>query len=141
ERTMADARMSVVSWPEEFGGRDCGLVNWVVFEEEYFRADAPLRVSQNGIFLLAPTRFDHASPEQLERIMPRLARAVGIWARACSAPDAAPGLASLRSTARRVGAGWVLNVQQVWSTRASCADKGVGLSRTDPDEPRHKGLT
>ncbi|UVE94603.1 acyl-CoA dehydrogenase family protein [Dietzia sp. B32] len=141
ERKMADARMSVVSWPEEFGGRDCGLVNWVVFEEEYFCAGAPLRVSQNGIFLLAPTLFDHASPEQLARIMPRMARADDIWAQAWSEPEAGSDLASLRSTARKVDGGWVLNGQKVWSTRASFADKGFGLFRTDPDEPRHKGLT
>ncbi|MFN3602437.1 MAG: acyl-CoA dehydrogenase family protein [Dietzia sp.] len=141
ERTMADARMSVVSWPEEFGGRDCGLVNWVVFEEEYFRAGAPLRVSQNGIFLLAPTLFDHASPEQLAAIMPRMARADDIWAQAWSEPEAGSDLASLRSTAARVDGGWVLNGQKVWSTRASFADKGFGLFRTDPAEPRHKGLT
>lgn len=141
ERTMADARMSVVSWPEEFGGRDCGLVNWVVFEEEYFRAGAPLRVSQNGIFLLAPTLFDHASPEQLAHIMPRMARADDIWAQAWSEPEAGSDLASLRSTAVRVDGGWVLNGQKVWSTRASFADKGFGLFRTDPSEPRHKGLT
>ena len=141
ERTMADARMSVVSWPEEFGGRDCGLVNWVVFEEEYFRAGAPLRVSQNGIFLLAPTLFDHASPEQLAAIMPRMARADDIWAQAWSEPEAGSDLASLRSTATRVDGGWVLNGQKVWSTRASFADRGFGLFRTDPDEPRHKGLT
>ena len=141
EAKMADARMSVVSWPAEYGGRDCGLVNWVVFEEEYFRAGAPLRVSQNGIFLLAPTLFDHASPEQLERIMPRMARADDIWAQAWSEPEAGSDLASLRSTAKRVDGGWVLNGQKVWSTRASFADKGFGLFRTDPDEPRHKGLT
>lgn len=138
---MADARMSVVSWPEEFGGRDCGLVNWVVFEEEYFRAGAPLRVSQNGIFLLAPTLFDHASPEQLARIMPRMAHADDIWAQAWSEPEAGSDLASLRSTATRVDGGWVLSGQKVWSTRASFADKGFGLFRTDPNEPRHKGLT
>ncbi|AWH91386.1 acyl-CoA dehydrogenase family protein [Dietzia lutea] len=141
ERKMADARMSVVSWPEEFGGRDCGLVNWVVFEEEYFRAGAPLRVSQNGIFLLAPTLFDHASLEQLAHIMPRMARADDIWAQAWSEPEAGSDLASLRSTAKKVDGGWILNGQKVWSTRASFADKGFGLFRTDPDEPRHKGLT
>ncbi|MCW2657427.1 MAG: acyl-CoA dehydrogenase, partial [Jatrophihabitans sp.] len=53
EHTLADARLSVVSWPRDLGGRDASLLQWVVFEEEYFAAGAPLRVSQNGIFLLA----------------------------------------------------------------------------------------
>ncbi|MDT4974867.1 MAG: hypothetical protein QOG98_625, partial [Pseudonocardiales bacterium] len=57
EHTLADARLSVVSWPAELGGRDASLLQWVIFEEEYFAAGAPLRVSQNGIFLLAPTLF------------------------------------------------------------------------------------
>ena len=141
ERTMADARMSVVSWPEEYGGRDCGLANWVVFEEEYYRAGAPGRVSQNGIFLLAPTLFEHASPEQLARIMPRMARADDIWAQAWSEPESGSDLASLRSRAHRVDGGWVLNGQKTWSSRASFADKGFGLFRTDPEQSRHRGLT
>src|SRR5699024_3578470 len=91
--------------------------------------------------LLAPTLFDHASPEQLERIMPRMARADDIWAQAWSEPEAGSDLASLRSTATRVEGGWVVNGQKVWSTRASFADRGYGLFRTDPHEPRRKGLT
>lgn len=138
---MADARMSVVSWPEEFGGRDCGLVNWVVFEEEYYRAGAPGRVSQNGIFLLAPTLFEHANPGQLERIMPRMARAEDIWAQAWSEPESGSDLASLRSTARRTEGGWLLNGQKTWSSRASYADMGFGLFRSDPEQQRHRGLT
>ena len=77
ERTLADAGLSVVSWPEELGGRDASLLEWVVFEEEYYRSGAPGRVSQNGIFLLAPTLFEHANPEQLARIMPRMATSAG----------------------------------------------------------------
>src|SRR5579884_1057651 len=69
EHTLAEARLSVVSWPSEFGGRDASLLEWVICEEEYFAARAPLRVSQNGIFLRAPTLFAHGTDEQLARIM------------------------------------------------------------------------
>ncbi|GCE39754.1 acyl-CoA dehydrogenase family protein [Rhodococcus sp. USK10] len=141
ERTLADARLSVVSWPEELGGRDASLLEWVVFEEEYYRSGAPGRVSQNGIFLLAPTLFEHANAEQLARIMPRMARADDIWAQAWSEPESGSDLASLRSTARRVDGGWVLNGQKTWSSRASFADWGFGLFRSDPDAQRHKGIT
>lgn len=141
EAQMAEARMSVVSWPEEYGGRDCGLVNWVIFEEEYYRAGAPGRVSQNGIFLLAPTLFEHATPEQLAHIMPRMARADDIWAQAWSEPEAGSDLASLRSTATRTDGGWLLSGQKTWSSRATFADKGFGLFRSDPEQARHKGLT
>ncbi|MEV0947567.1 acyl-CoA dehydrogenase family protein [Rhodococcus sp. NPDC049939] len=141
ERTLADARLSVVSWPRDLGGRDASLLEWVVFEEEYYRSGAPGRVSQNGIFLLAPTLFEHASAEQLTRIMPRMARADDIWAQAWSEPEAGSDLASLRSTAHRVDGGWVLNGQKTWSSRASFADWGFGLFRSDPEAQRHRGIT
>ncbi len=141
EHVLADARLSVVSWPAGLGGRDATLQQWVVFEEEYFRANAPLRVSQNGIFLLAPTMFAHATPEQLARIMPPMARADEIWAQAWSEPEAGSDLAGIKSRAVRTDGGWLLSGQKTWSTRATYADRGFGLFRTDPDAERHRGLT
>ena len=141
EHTLADDRLSAVSWPHEFGGRDASLIQWVVFEEEYFRAQAPLRVSQNGIFLLAPTLFAHGTPEQLQRILPPMARADEIWAQAWSEPEAGSDLAGIKSRAVRTDGGWLLSGQKTWSTRATYADRGFGLFRTDPDAERHRGLT
>ncbi|WP_280379188.1 acyl-CoA dehydrogenase family protein [Nocardia wallacei] len=141
ERTLADARLSVVSWPREHGGRAASLLEWVVFEEEYYAAGAPGRVSQNGIFLLAPTLFEHGSPEQLARILPRMARGDDIWAQAWSEPEAGSDLAGIRSTARRANGGWVLNGQKTWSSRAAYADWAFGLFRSDPEAERHRGLT
>jgi len=141
EHRLADARLSVVSWPHEYGGRDASLVQWVVFEEEYFAAQAPLRVSQNGIFLLAPTLFAHGTPEQLERILPPMARADEIWAQAWSEPEAGSDLAGIKSRAVRTDGGWLLSGQKTWSTRATYADRGFGLFRTDPAAERHRGLT
>lgn len=141
EHTLADARFSVVSWPAELGGRDASLLEWVLFEQEYYAARAPGRVSQNGIFLLAPTLFEHGTPEQLARIMPRMARADDIWAQVWSEPEAGSDLAGIRSTAKKVDGGWVLNGQKTWSSRASFADWGFGLFRSDPSAERHKGLT
>ncbi|NDK88766.1 acyl-CoA dehydrogenase [Gordonia desulfuricans] len=141
EATMAADAMSVVSWPAEFGGRDEPLLHWLIFEEEYYRSGAPGRVSQNGIFLLAPTLFEHAHPEQLQRIMPRMARADDIWGQAWSEPESGSDLASLRSTATRTDGGWLLNGQKTWSSRSSFADWGFGLFRTDKQAQRHKGIT
>ncbi|WP_459549011.1 acyl-CoA dehydrogenase family protein [Nocardia sp. X0981] len=141
ERTLADARLSAVSWPEEYGGRDASLLEWVLFEQEYYAAGAPGRVSQNGIFLLAPTLFEHGTPEQLERIMPRMARGDDIWAQAWSEPEAGSDLAGIRSTARRTEGGWVLSGQKTWSSRAAFADWAFGLFRSDPEAERHRGLT
>ncbi|MGI5221751.1 acyl-CoA dehydrogenase family protein [Nocardia sp. CA-290969] len=141
ERTLAEARLSVVSWPHEFGGRDASLLEWVLFEQEYYAAGAPGRVSQNGIFLLAPTLFEHGTPEQLQRIMPRMARGDDIWAQAWSEPEAGSDLAGIRSTARRADGGWVLSGQKTWSSRAAFADWAFGLFRSDPEAERHRGLT
>ncbi|TQM29077.1 acyl-CoA dehydrogenase family protein [Nocardia bhagyanarayanae] len=141
ERKLADARLSVVSWPKEYGGRDASLLEWVLFEQEYYAAGAPGRVSQNGIFLLAPTLFEHGTPEQLDRIMPRMARGDDIWAQAWSEPEAGSDLAGIRSTARRTEGGWLLSGQKTWSSRAAFADWAFGLFRSDPEAERHKGLT
>jgi hypothetical protein len=141
ERTLADARLSVVSWPRELGGRDASLLQWVIFEEEYFAAGAPLRVSQNGIFLLAPTLFAHGTPEQLARLMPPMARADEVWAQAWSEPEAGSDLAGIRSRAVRTDGGWLLSGQKTWSTRATYADRGFGLFRSGEQADRHRGLT
>lgn len=143
ERTLASGRWSVVSWPKQYGGREADLVEWVIFEEEYYRAGAPTRVAQNGISLLAPIIFGHGTPEQQERWLPGLADGSTIWAQAWSEPGAGSDLAAIRSTATRDDArgGWVLNGQKIWSSRAVWADRGFGLFRSDPGAQRHRGLT
>ena len=143
ERRLADARWAVVSWPEEYHGRGASLVEWVIFEEEYYRAGAPGRVSQNGIFLLSPIIFDHGTPEQQDRFLPSMATGEKIWAQCWSEPEAGSDLASLRSTATRDDerGGWVLNGQKTWSSRAAFAHWGFGLFRSDPEAARHHGLT
>jgi len=146
ERKMADARWSVVSWPEEYGGRGVGLLEWLVFEEEYYRAGAPTRVSQNGIFLLAPTLFEFGTDEQRARFLPSMATGESVWCQGWSEPDAGSDLAALRSRAdpRRGGGGtdgWVLNGQKTWCSRGAFADWLFGLFRSDPGAERHRGLT
>jgi len=143
EAELAEARWAVVSWPEKYHGREASLVEWVIFEEEYYRAGAPGRVSQNGIFLLSPTIFENGTSEQQDRWLPSMATGEKIWAQAWSEPEAGSDLASLRSTAERDDdrGGWVLNGQKTWSSRASYAHWGFGLFRSDPDSQRHHGLT
>jgi alkylation response protein AidB-like acyl-CoA dehydrogenase len=143
ERRMFDARWSVVSWPEEHGGRGASLVEWLIFEEEYYRAGAPGRVSQNGIFLLAPTLFEYGTADQHERFLRRMAASDDIWCQGWSEPDAGSDLASLKSRAERARSddGWILNGQKTWCSRGAFADWLFGLFRTDPELGRHKGLT
>jgi alkylation response protein AidB-like acyl-CoA dehydrogenase len=143
EARLAEARWSVVSWPNAHHGREASLVEWVIFEEEYYRAGAPGRVSQNGIFLLAPIIFDHGTQEQQDRFLPSMATGEKVWAQAWSEPESGSDLASLRSTAGRDDerGGWVLNGQKTWSSRAAFAHWGFGLFRSDPEAQRHHGLT
>lgn len=141
ERELHDARLAVVPWPERYGGRDASLSQWLIFEEEYYRAGGPVRVGQNGLFLLAPTLFAHGTPEQLDRVLPPMAAADEVWAQAWSEPGAGSDLAAIRSCARRVDGGWLLSGQKTWSSRAAFADRAFGLFRSDPAGPRHRGLT
>ncbi|MET7717410.1 acyl-CoA dehydrogenase family protein [Streptomyces sp. NPDC005407] len=141
ERLYAD-RWSVVSWPREYGGRGVDIFQWLIFEEEYYAAGAPGRVSQNGINLLAPTLFDHATREQRARVLPAMASGEVIWAQAWSEPESGSDLASLKSRAVRTDGGWLLSGQKTWSSRAAFADRAFGIFRTDPDAPKpHHGLT
>lgn len=139
ERTLAADRWSVVSWPEEYGGQGVDIVKWLVFEEEYYAAGAPGRVSQNGISLLAPTLFDFGTEEQRARVLPPMATGEVIWAQAWSEPEAGSDLASLRSTARRTEGGWLISGQKTWSSRAAFADRAFGLFRSGPSEGREGG--
>ncbi|GII29201.1 acyl-CoA dehydrogenase family protein [Planotetraspora mira] len=141
ERELHAARLSVVSWPEEYGGRNATPLEWLVFEEEYYAAGAPGRVGQNGVNLLAPTLFRYGTPEQLARVLPPMASGEVIWAQAWSEPGAGSDLASLRATATRADGGWLLNGQKTWSSRAAFADRGFGPFRSDPEAERHRGLT
>jgi alkylation response protein AidB-like acyl-CoA dehydrogenase len=142
ERRMFEAHLSVVSWPERYGGRGAGLFEWLVFEEEYYLSEAPTRVGQNGIFLLAPTMFEFATEEQKDRFLPSMASGDEIWCQGWSEPDAGSDLASIRSTARRGGDGrWTLNGQKTWCSRGAFADWIFGLFRSDPESERHRGLT
>ncbi|MFE4207511.1 acyl-CoA dehydrogenase family protein [Streptomyces goshikiensis] len=135
-------RWSAVSWPEEYGGRGADIERWLVFEEEYWAAGAPGRVSQNGISLLAPTLFDHATPEQRARVLPPMASGEVIWAQAWSEPEAGSDLASLTSRAVRAEGGWLLSGHKTWSSRAAFADRAFGIFRSDPAAAKaHHGLT
>jgi alkylation response protein AidB-like acyl-CoA dehydrogenase len=136
-------RWAVVSWPEAYGGRDASLWQWLIFEEEYYRAGGPQRVTQNGIFLLAPTIFEFGTPAQQDHYLPRMSAAVDLWCQGWSEPNAGSDLAAVRSKATRDDAagGWVLSGQKTWTTRGAFSNYLFGLFRSDPTSERHKGLT
>jgi len=141
ERRLFDAGWAVPSWPREYGGRGATLVEWCIFEEEYYRVGAPQRVTQNGIFLLAPTLFAFGTEAQKGRILRRMASGEETWAQGWSEPGAGSDLAAVRSRAERVEGGWRVFGQKTWCTRAAFCDRLFGLFRTDPRSERHRGLT
>lgn len=141
ERTLAKDKWGNVSWPVEYGGRGLDLISWLIFEEEYYRADAPLRVSQNGIFLLAPTIMEYGTEAQKARFLPPMASGDEIWAQAWSEPGAGSDMAAIRTKAVRDGDHYIITGQKTWSSRAVFADWCFGLFRTEEGSERHKGLS
>jgi alkylation response protein AidB-like acyl-CoA dehydrogenase len=141
EAKLNEGRWGMVTWPTELGGRGCDLIEWLIFEEEYYRSGAPARVNQNGIFLLGPTLMEYGSEAQKARFLPRMATGEDIWAQGWSEPGAGSDMAAIRSKAERVGDHYVINGQKTWSTRAVWADWVFGIFRTDPQSQRHHGLT
>jgi alkylation response protein AidB-like acyl-CoA dehydrogenase len=141
ERELNAGGYAMVPWPVEYGGRGANLLEWLIFEEEYYGAGAPKRVNQNGIFLLGPTIMEYGTPEQKARFLPRMAASDEIWAQGWSEPNAGSDMANIQSSAIRDGDHYVINGQKTWASRGAFADWLFGMFRTDPESERHKGLT
>jgi len=141
ERKLASGNWGMVTWPEQYGGRGLDLIEWLIFEEEYWAAGAPLRVNQNGIFLLGPTVMEFGTDEQKARFLTPMAKGEKIWAQAWSEPGAGSDMAAITTKAVRDGDDYVISGQKTWSSRASFADWGFGLFRTEEGSKRHKGLS
>jgi alkylation response protein AidB-like acyl-CoA dehydrogenase len=141
ERKLFEDGWGVVSWPKEYGGRALSIVDWLIFEEEYYASDAPGRVNQNGLFLLGPTLMSHGSPEQRSRFLPAMARGEEIWCQGWSEPNAGSDMAAIRTKAVREDGHWVIEGQKTWCSRGVWADWMFGLFRSDPESERHRGLT
>jgi len=140
EKRLADGRWSVVQWPAEFGGRDYGIVDWLLFEEEYHAAGGPTRINHNGLTLLGATLLEHGTREQARRILPAMVNGDQIWAQAWSEPGAGSDLAGVTCRAEPVEGGFRLAGQKIWSSRAAVADRGFGLLRSGPGKG-HRDLT
>ena len=143
EAKLNEGRWGMVTWPSALGGRDADLLQWLIFEDEYYKAKAPLRVNQNGIFLLGPTLMEYGTEEQKADILPKMANGTEVWAQGWSEPNAGSDMAAIRAKAElsEDGEYYVINGQKTWSTRVVWADQCFGMFRTDPDSERHRGLT
>jgi alkylation response protein AidB-like acyl-CoA dehydrogenase len=141
ERRLHAGGWAMVPWPVEYGGRGANLLEWLVFEEEYYRARAPKRINQNGIFLLGPTIMEYGTAAQKARFLPKIASSEEVWAQGWSEPNAGSDMAAITTTALRDGDHYVIRGQKTWASRGAFADWLFGLFRTDPDSQRHQGLT
>ena len=141
ERKLASGNWGMVTWPEQYGGRGLDLIQWLIFEEEYWAAGAPLRANQNGIFLLGPTVMEYGTDEQKARFLTPMANGEVMWAQAWSEPGAGSDMAAITTKAVRDGDHYIISGQKTWSSRASFADWGFGLFRTEEGSKRHKGLS
>ncbi len=129
------------SWPAEYGGKGLTLLQQVVLNEEFARMGAPLRADFFGDTLVGPTLLQWGSEEQKQRFIPGILRGEIAWCQGFSEPDAGSDLASLKTRAVLDGDEWVVNGQKVWTTQAQYADYIFLLARTDPDAPKHAGIS
>ena len=140
-RKLYDAGYAGMSWPPGHGGRGASPALQVIFEEELGRAEAPGLSNHLGIFHVAPAIIAFGTPEQKERYLTPMLTAEEIWCQGFSEPGAGSDLASLRTKAVQDGDAFVVNGQKVWTTWGHHADWCQLLVRTEPDAPKHKGIS
>ena len=141
EEQLAAARWLNVSWPVEYGGRGGTPRQELIFHIEHAAVDAPYWVGVQGRDLFGPTLLEYGTEAQKARFLPAIARVEELWGQGFSEPDAGSDLAGLRTTARREGDDWVIDGQKIWMTFGPYADWLYVLCRTNPDAPRHRGIS
>ncbi len=141
ERELGEAGWVGLGWPKEYGGRGATITQQLLFNEEYAKANAPGRVSFFGEGLLGPTLIAFGTEEQKKRFLPGILKGEDQWCQGFSEPDAGSDLANVKTRAVLDGDEWVINGQKVWTTLAHRAQWIFAVVRTDPEAPKHKGLS
>jgi alkylation response protein AidB-like acyl-CoA dehydrogenase len=141
QRRMYDAGWVGISWPKAYGGRGATLMEQVIYDEECFRAKAPVLPGYSGIGMAGPTIIDCGTEAQKQRYLPRILNADEIWCQGFSEPNAGSDLAGLQTRAVDRGDHWLVRGQKVWTSGAQYADWIYLLVRTDPDAAKHAGIS
>jgi alkylation response protein AidB-like acyl-CoA dehydrogenase len=141
EKELAAGNWVAMSWPKAYGGRGATLHEQLIFDTEYARSDAPSRASFFGEQLLGPTMMMHGTEDQKRRFLPAIVRGEQYWCQGYSEPDAGSDLANVATRAERRGEQWVIDGHKVWTSFGQYSDWIFVLCRTDPDAPRHRGLS
>jgi alkylation response protein AidB-like acyl-CoA dehydrogenase len=140
-RTMFDAGWLVPGWPPELGGRNAGPIESLVFIEELAKAKVPRTTNVQGLGIVAPSILDYGTEAQIRDYAMPILRGEVTACLGMSEPGAGSDLASLSTRAVRDGDQWVINGQKVWTSGANYADFCFLFCRTDPDAPKHKGIS
>jgi alkylation response protein AidB-like acyl-CoA dehydrogenase len=141
DATVADAGWGAVSWPREYGGRGASVLEQLVYAEETTRARAPVPLNVIGLNNIAPAIMEYGTEAQKRTLLPRMVRADDIWCQGMSEPEAGSDLASLRTRAVRDGDAFVVSGQKIWTSLGHRADWCQLYVRTDPEAPKHKGIS
>ena len=129
------------TWPKEYGGKGLTTMQGVVLAEEFANAKAPMRADFFGDTLVGPTLLQWGTEEQKKEFLPGILQGKTRWCQGFSEPNSGSDLASLKTTAVLDGDEWIINGQKVWTTQGHHADYCFLLTRTDPDAPKHKGIS
>ena len=142
QRKLYEAGYAGINWPAEYGGRDASLTEQLVYYEEIARARAPYnRLNFVGILHGGPTLIAEGTPEQKARHVPYILNGEQIWCQGFSEPGAGSDLAALQTRAEKRGDHYLVNGQKIWCSFAHAADYCELLVRTDPDAPKHRGIS